>query len=1037
MVNLGAGVRSESQEGGMRAIRLTSGQGPIASPRISPDDQWIAVAGEEEGNCEVYLVPASGGELRRLTFLGAWSYPIGWLDSETILFKSNAQHAHRMFEFFTIKVTGGLEQPLHLGEGTHLAVSEKGAVVIERNMMRPDPAHWKRYRGGTAGQLWVSTTGLEGTYRRLDRLKGNLSCPVFVGERIYFLSDESGLGRIHSCSLDGTEVIAHQSNETSEFYFRNLTGRGNFLFYQSAGDLFRYDVRTGASERLEIQLMSDRVKGRRKTISAQNGFRNFSLQPQGERILLEFRGKIVQMAHWSGPVCQLGREFAHRYKLPDWLSCGKRAVAVRDSGLREEVQVFTDRGEVLNTVTAGSIPGGFGRITGLRCSPRSDRVALTNHRNELIFVNLETGESRVIFRNPYHMMSDFDWSPDGRYLAFSQSLAPNRLRIAMVELESMKIHPVTESSFEDFSPSFDPGGRYLYFISRRAYNPIYDDALFDMTFAKARVPMLVILKQGEPVPFLRESTLVESMQKSPPIEKPVQEVRCEVDFEGIEKRVCQFPVVEAKYTRIQGIGRKVLWSYEPVEGTLETSPVPATPAAKEYVDCFDFETGTFEYFGTGVTEFRNRPECGLRIIRSGNQLRILKSAEKPDGNASKEPSLKTGVIDLSRAQIMVEPKEEWIHMFKDAWRQQKEYFWKEDLNGVDWDSVYRRYEPVLSKVSCRREFSDLIWEVIGELGTSHAYERGGDYRGVPVYAVGLLGASLRWNATGGGYEVIRVHDGDYWNLQQTSPLGVPGIALKPGDLLLEVGGVRLSEEMHPHSATLNQSGKELWIRFKRKGKLEIEEGMIRTLKSEAALRYRDWVNEKRARVKRASNGRLGYLHIPNMVGQGFAEFHRNFIQELECEGLVVDVRYNSGGHISQLILDRLARRPLGRDDSRWMGSRSIPYETPRKTVVAVTNEYAGSDGDIFSHTFKLRKIGKLIGTRTWGGVVGIWPRNQHIDGGYTTQPEFSTWFPDVEYSLENYGTEPDIHVEFPPHVVRAGEDPQLDQAIQEALKDIG
>jgi tricorn protease len=869
-------------QGEKRAVRLTSGQGPIASPRISPDDQWIAVAGEEEGNCEVYLVPSGGGELRRMTFLGGWSYPIGWIDRETILFKSNAKNPHRLFEFFTVKVTGGLEVPLDLGEGTHLALSEKGAVVMERNMARADPAYWKRYRGGTAGQLWVSMDGFGGEFKRLGGLKGNLSCPVFVGERIYFLSDESGLGRIHSCKTDGTDLALHPCGKASEFYFRNLTGRGGLLAYQSAGDLFLFDTKEQKNTRLEIELMSDRVKGRRKNISAQNGFRNFSLQPQGERILIEVRGKILQMAHWSGPVTRIGREFANRYKLPEWLSCGKRVLAVRDSGLSEDLQIFTDRGEVLKTITPGAVQGGFGRITGVKVAPGKMRAVISNHRNELIFVDLETGETRILFQNPHHIMADYDWSPDGRYVAFSQSLAPNRLRIAIVDVETMKIHPVTESVFEDFSPSFDPEGKFLYFISRRAYNPIYDDAIFDMTFAKARLPMLVVLKRDGRLPFLRESGLPEALQKSPVATAPGPEVPCEIDFDGIEKRVFQFPVAEAKYTRIQGYGRKVLWSYEPVEGTVDSSPVDPAPQGKAYVDCFDFDTGSFEYFGTGVSDFRIRPESGLRIIRSGNQLRIVKALEKPDSNSSKEANQKTGIIDLARAQVMVEPKEEWIHMYKDAWRQQKEYFWKEDMGGVDWDAVYRRYEPILSKVSCRREFSDLVWELIGELGTSHAYERGGDYRGVPVYAVGLLGADLRWDPEQGGYEIVRVREGDAWNLLQTSPLRVPGVNLKPGDHLLEVGGIRLSEEMHPQSATLNQSGKEVWIRFKRKGRLEPEEGLIRTLKSESALRYRDWVNAKRAIVKKASGGRLGYIHIPNMVGQGFAEFHRNFIEELEC-----------------------------------------------------------------------------------------------------------------------------------------------------------
>ena len=267
-------------QGQKQAVRLTSGQGPIASPKVSPDDKWIALAGEEEGNCEVYLVPSSGGELRRMTFLGGWSYPIGWLDSETILFKSNSKNAHRMFDFYTIKIAQGLEQALHLGEGTQLAISAKGAVVIERNMMRSDPAYWKRYRGGTAGQLWVSLNGLNGDFKRLTGLKGNLSCPVFVGERIYFLSDEQGLGRIYSCDLDGADLKSHVDQEGSEFYFRNLTGRDTVLAFQSAGDLYLFDARTEKTERLEIEVTSDRVKGRRKPVSAQNGFRNYSLSPR-------------------------------------------------------------------------------------------------------------------------------------------------------------------------------------------------------------------------------------------------------------------------------------------------------------------------------------------------------------------------------------------------------------------------------------------------------------------------------------------------------------------------------------------------------------------------------------------------------------------------------------------------------------------------------------------------------------------------------------------------------------------------------------
>ncbi len=1019
------------------AVRLTSGQGPIASPRVSPDGNWIALASEEEGHCEIYLMPSQGGELRRITFMGGWSYPIGWLDDETILFKSNAHHPHRMQEFFQIKISLGAEMPLNLGEGTNLSVSKTGEVIIERNMHRPDPSYWKRYRGGTMGQFWVAHN-FNSEFKKLNELQGNLSCPQWSQGRIFYLSDETGLGRIYSCDPDGKNKKAHASQFQSEFYFRNLTSNGTLFAFQSAGDLYFFDPSADEIKKLDLELSTDRAKGRRKTIQVAEGFQNYSLQPQGEKLLIEARGKVLQFAHWGGPISQIGREFSVRYKHPDWLADGKRVVVVRDAGLVEELQVFTDRGEPLLTISGSELKDGFGRVIQLKASPRRDEVVLSNHRNELIHVNLETSEARVLFQNPYHLMQDFDWSPDGRYVAFSQSLQPNQARIAIVDLSHFQIHPVTQAFLEDFYPSFDPEGRYLYFLSRRAFNPIYDDAIFDMTFAKARLPFLVILKAGDPVPFVKESRLPDSLSRTPSVSVPYSEVRCEIDFDGIEERVMQFPVPEAKYTRIMGVGKKVLWSYEAVQGTLDVSmPSASTPEGKEYVDCFDFETNRFEYFGTGITDFKVRPSCGLRMIRQGNQLRIVKANEKADDSTARDPvGQKSGVIDLSRVQVMVEPKEEWIHMFKDAWRQQKEYFWKADLGGMDWNAVYKRYEPILQKVSCRREFSDLIWELIGELGTSHAYERGGDYRGVPVYAIGLLGADFSWNYEKNGYEITRLVVGDRWNMESSSPLIAPGINLKVGDLLVEVAGIRLSAEMHPHSATMNLAGKEAWIRFQRKSQKNVEESLIRLLRNEQPARYRDWVEEKRKQVKALSGGRLGYIHIPNMVGQGFAEFHRNFLQELESEGLVVDVRYNGGGHVSQLILDRLARKPLGRDESRWLGVKSIPYETPRKVVIAVTNEYAGSDGDIFSHTFKVRKIGKLVGTRTWGGVVGIWPRNSHIDGGYTTQPEFATWFPEIEYALENYGAEPDLVVEQPPHLLREGKDPQLEAAILDAMKSL-
>jgi tricorn protease len=1019
----------------VQATRLTAGLGPIANPKVSPDGNWIAVASEEEGHCEVYVLPANGGELKRVSYFGAWSYPIGWKDANTILFKSNAKHAHRMQEFFQVSREGGIPEALRMGEGTSLDFSKDG-VVIERNMHRPDPAHWKRYRGGTMGQLWVGKNE-DSAFKRLSELPGNLSGPLWIDGRIFYLSDETGLGRIYSCDANGSGKRIHGGDFYSEYYFRNLTTNRESLAFQSAGDLFLYDPKDDQIRKVGASVTSDLSKSKRKSVAGVTSFTDYSLQPQGEKIAIESRGKILTFGHWNGPVSTLGIDKEVRYKNPDWLADGKRVVVCRDDGLNEKIEIYSDHGLLIKSIAApANLKSGFGRILAVKAAPRGDELVFSNHRNELIHLDLSAEKAILIHQNLYQVMEEFNWSPDARYIAFSYANSRSSAHIAIWEKEKTKVHLITEGTFEDYSPCFDPEGKYLYFLSKRIFNPIYDDVIFDMTFPKAGLPLLVILKNDAPSPFLKESALPDNLAKAPFVATKFEDVKCEIDFAGIQDRIVQFPVQEAKYTKIVGLGRKVLWTYLPVEGTL-TPEVPGAAVGKQFIDCFDFTTGKFEYFGTGVTNFKVRHECNLRIVRSGNVLRLVKATDKAEDLVNKPDAIpKSGIIDLTRANVMVDPKSEWVQMFKDAWRMQKDYYWREDLNGVDWDAAYKRYEPIVKKVNCRREFSDVIWEMIGELGTSHAYERGGDYRGVPVYALGSLGAEFAWKMPKNAYEITKIYRGDQWAGEGASPLLTPGISLSVGDLLLEVGGQKLSATLTPMEATLNLAGRDLWIRYQRKDSSEAKDGMIRTLKNDQPLIYRNWVEEKRALVKKHSQGRLGYIHIPNMMGQGFAEFHRNFMQEVECEGLVVDIRYNGGGHVSQLILDRLARKPIGRSDSRWFGSRSVPFETPRKVVVAVCNEFAGSDGDIFSHTFKMRKIGKLIGTRTWGGVVGIWPRNFTVDGGLTTQPEFSTWFEDVGYDLENHGTDPDLVVDFAPEAWRKNEDPQLTAAIAEAMKSL-
>lgn len=367
-------------------------------------------------------------------------------------------------------------------------------------------------------------------------------------------------------------------------------------------------------------------------------------------------------------------------------------------------------------------------------------------------------------------------------------------------------------------------------------------------------------------------------------------------------------------------------------------------------------------------------------------------------------------------------------MFSEAWRLQRDYYWYEDMSGVDWEEVRDRYLPLVERVASRDEFSDLMWEMQGELGTSHAYELGGDYRPVPNYRQGLLGAELEIKR--GRWRIVDLVRGDPWDRKVSSPLGAPGVDVEPGDALLAIDGVQVDGEVTPHQLLVDRGGRPVVLTVKR-GRRSPHSVTVTPLVDESRLRYRAWVEANRSIVAEATRGRAGYIHIPDMGPWGFSEFHRSFLTEVTKDGLVIDVRYNRGGNVSQLLLEKLIRRRLGWTVPRWVEPQPFPTDAPAGPMVCVTNEMSGSDGDIFSHTFKLANLGPLIGTRTWGGVIGIWPQQSLVDGTVTTQPEYATWFQDVGFSVENYGTDPDIEVVIAPQDYAAGRDPQMDRALKE------
>jgi tricorn protease len=564
---------------------------------------------------------------------------------------------------------------------------------------------------------------------------------------------------------------------------------------------------------------------------------------------------------------------------------------------------------------------------------------------------------------------------------------------------------------------------------------------FELGFPSGVRPYALTLRKDLRSPFAREAQSLWSKDEAGKerakrdAEANAPAATLEVDLEGIERRVVPFPVSEGRYGRVQGTARSVLFSSFPIEGSRSRQRLQSAPDGKGSLEKYDLDDQRQETLLSGITEFAIGPDHKTLIYRAGNRLRVLRAGERPpdpDKNERDKPGRKSGWLDLDRVHVSVIPALEWRQMYREAWRLQREQFWNEDMSQVAWTAVYDRYLPLLDRVNTRGEVSDLLWEMQGELGTSHAYEMGGEYRTGPQYQQGYLAAEWSLDGETGHYRITRLIAGDPGDPSASSPLLAPGANAGVGDAILAINGQPVGRARSPQELLVNQADAEIVLTVASGTGAEPRSVTVKALRDEKPARYREWVDENQRRVHEATGGRVGYVHIPDMGPNGYAEFHRAYLTEYDREALIVDVRNNGGGNVSGLILEKLSRRRTAYVFPRWSRPGPYPEESPRGPMVALTDELAGSDGDIFCHNFKLLGLGPLIGKRTWGGVIGIDPRHALVDGTITTQPEFSFWFTDVGWQVENYGTDPDIEVDNTPQDCAAGRDAQLERAISEA-----
>ncbi|HST47133.1 S41 family peptidase [Jatrophihabitans sp.] len=1017
------------------ARRLTADAVAVARPRLSPDGTLLAWTSRRRGEPEVFVMPVAGGPPRQLTFFGVTSTNVlGFAPDGRLLVMSSGSQAFRSWWWaYAIDVTEGADptpRRLPYGPVTALAVGEP-SVVVSTGYLR-DPAHWKRYRGGTANRLWLDASGGGEFTELLAELPGPKTSPVWTGGRLAFLADAEGHGNVYSVAADGSDLRRHTDHGT--FYARQLAGDGSRLVYQHAGQIWRLDSLEPDSQprRLDIELGSSRSLRASTPLKAADHLGALAVDSTGRASAIEIRGNIVWLTHRNGPARVVASRPGVRHRLPAVLADagpdGQYSVAyVTDAEGEDAVEIADGSG----TRRYGT--GRLGRVLELVASPDGTRLAAATHDGRLLTIATADGTVTELEANPNGDPRNLAFSPDSAWLAYSAAEPTGgELRsIRLAELAGGRITAVTSHRFLDTAPVFTGDGKYLAFLSARTFDPVYDAHVFDLVFPLAVRPYLVTLAADTPSPFDPE---LQGRGDQPPgaapkpedgaAEDAVPPVR--VDLEGLADRVEPFPVPAGRLADLRPARGGLVWTDSPVAGELGESRNPDDDI-RPSLQRWDFGKRKQLELAARIDDFAVSGNGAKLVVRDGKALSLVPADRKPA-----EDSDDAVPIDLDRIRLTIDPPAEWRQMVDETGRLMRDHYWIADMAGIDWDAQVAKYRPLVDQLGSRDDLSDLLWEINGETGSSHAYETPPATEPDAALAPAFLGADLE-RTEQGQWQISRIIAGDNSSRQARSPLQAPGVGARPGDLILAVNG-RPVGPAGPAELLRGTANKPVELRLSRAG---VERSVVvRPLAKDTELRYLDWVASRRAAVHRASDGRIGYVHVPDMVPTGWAAFHRDLRIEIARDALLVDTRDNNGGHTSQLIIEKLARRVLGWSTARHYPVTSYPSSAPRGPLASLANEWAGSDGDIVNTAFQAMKLGPVIGTRTWGGVIGIDGRYKLVDGTDVTQPRYSYWFENYGWGVENHGVDPDIVVELPPHAWGQGSDPQLQAGIDYLLGEL-